>query len=335
MTFGGQNPYRWTGQPQPGVPPQPGPYPGQGPYPGPPPRPGPYPYPPYGPPPSLWQQFRQDEWPPLGEVLRHVRRMPGCLWVIGLLCVWPALMVLLGYPLARSARRQARLRFPAHSYRRYQDPEVWRVQKTRAWVALVASFLILAAYGTEADWAEVQDQYLFRLVVTPWLLLLTAPVVILVLFRLAPPHARPGMRTRLRPAVRSVLWYFGAFTAVPLLFAGVMLLSRTYESSRLSPLITLALLLPVLWVLFFVVFASTTALRTAFNTADAHAALPALLTGVLVWELAAINLTMAGAPPGPPAVQFCAVLGGPASVTAVAWWEISRLRTRYGVTLRG
>ncbi|MGX6742102.1 hypothetical protein [Streptomyces xantholiticus] len=325
MTFGGQNPYRGNGQPQPGAPPQPGP----GPYPGPP------PYRSYGPPPSLWQRFREDEWPSLRELLTELRRVPGCLLVLGMCCVWPALAVLVGYPLARSARRQARRRFPAHSIRRYHDPEVWRAQKTRAWVALGASFLILAAYGTEADWDEVQEQYFIRLVVTPWLLLLTVPLVLLVLFRLAPPSARPGMRARLRPAVRSVLWYFGTFTAVPVLYTGVMVLSGSYANSRLSPLITLALLLPVVWMLFFVVFASTMVVRTAFSTADVHAALPALLTGVLVWELAAINLATAGMPPGPPIVQVCAVVGGPASVTAIAWWELTRLRTRYGVTLRG
>lgn len=324
MTFGGQNPYRRTGQPQPGPPPRPGVPPQPGPY------PGPYP----GPPP-LWQRFRDDEWPPLREVLTGLRRVPGILLALGMCCVWPALTVLIGYPLARSARRQARRKFPAHSIRRYHDPEVWRVQKTRAWAALGASFLILVAYGTEADWNEVQEQYFFRLAITPWLLLLTTPLVLLVLFRLAPPAARPGMRARLRPAVRSVLWYFGAFTAVPLLFAGVMLLGQSYRNSPLSPLVTLVLLLPVLWVLFFVVFASTAAIGTAFSTAEVHAALPALLTGVLVWELAAINLATAGMPPGPPLVQICAVIGGPASVTAIAWWELTRLRTRYGVTLRG
>jgi hypothetical protein len=122
---------------------------------------------------------------------------------------------------------------------------------------------------------------------------------------------------------------------VPLLFAGVMLLAQSYSNSPVSPLITLALLVPVLWVVFFVVFASTTAVRTAFNTAEVHAGLPALLTGVLVWELSAINMATAGMPPGPPLIQICAVIGGPASVTAIAWWELTRLRTRYGVTLRG
>jgi hypothetical protein len=267
-------------------------------------------------------------------VLGHGRRLPGCVWLLLLACVWPALFLLVVYPLARSARMKSRAVFPARSHGRIQDVEVMRMQKIRAWIALAASFVILLAYGTAADWEQAQNQALFRLAITTWLLLLTAPAVIALLFRFAPPAARPLMRARLRPAVRSVLWYFGAFTAVPLLFASVLLLSNTLEDGVGKSLLSLALLLPVLWVVFFVGFASTTVVRTAFHTADVHATLPALLTGVLVWELAAVNLLLAGPPPGPPLIQLCALIGGPASVTAVAWWEIGRLRTRYGVTLR-
>ncbi|MEU8773592.1 hypothetical protein [Streptomyces sp. NPDC048606] len=345
MSFGGQNPYGPTwyphnGQapPPPGMPPQAGPYPHNA-YPASNPYtvPGQYPYPgaptsyPYGPPRprSLGQQFRDGDWPTLRELLRRAR-VPGCAWVAVLFCFSPVLLFLLLYPLVRSARVRAHAKFPAHAYRRVPDPQVLRVQKTRAVVALVASSLILVVYGTEADFAELQGQYMLRLAITPWLLLLTAPAVILLLFRLAPPAARPGMRARLRPAVRSALWYFGAFTAVPLLFVGVMLLGEVLP----SPLITLGLLLAPLWLLLFVGFASLTVVRHAFGTSEVHAALPALLTGVLVWELAAINLAVTGMPPGPPFLQISALIGGPASVSAVAWWEIFRLRTRYGVRLR-
>ncbi|WP_327321053.1 hypothetical protein [Streptomyces sp. NBC_01235] len=45
--------------------------------------------------------------------------------------------------------------------------------------------------------------------------------------------------------------------------------------------------------------------------------------------------TVGAPPPGPPLVQVCSESGGPASVTAVVWWEARRLRSRYGVSLRG
>ncbi|MFE7616061.1 hypothetical protein [Streptomyces sp. NPDC057496] len=272
---------------------------------------------------------------PLAELLR---RLPvhGCVWALLVFCFLPFVIVLLvSYPLARSARRQARLRFPPHAHRRIVDPQVIRVQKARAWTALAMSLLILVVYGTAADFEEVQEQYALRLAVTPWLLLFTAPLVITVLFRMVPVAARAGMRARLRPSMRLALRYFGAFTAVPLFFAVMVLVGESMRDYWFTPLVTFPLLALVIWAFFFVLFASATVVRTVFGTSEVHAALPALLTGVLVWELAAVNLILAGMPPGPPLIQICALFCGPASVSAVAWWEIYRLRTRHGVTLRG
>ncbi|WP_432151595.1 hypothetical protein [Streptomyces sp. bgisy029] len=248
-----------------------------------------------------------------------------------------------GYPLARSARTRARRFFPAQGHRHLQDPQVWRVQKARAWTAAGASLAILIAYGTSEDLAQAQEQYWLRLVITPWLLLLTAPLVVGLLAYWAPSDRRGPMRRSLRPAGRSVLVYFGAFTLIP-----VFAVAGGWTFQFLKAKVTVSLLdlfagpplfmlsfTPALWMLLFVVFASGPALRSAFTIAEIHAALPALLTGVLVWELAAIGLTLGGPPPGPLPVQLLALLGGPASVTALAWWEIHRLRTRYGVTLRG
>ncbi|MET9604686.1 hypothetical protein ABZZ17_06405 [Streptomyces sp. NPDC006512] len=290
-----------------------------------PPRPG---HPPRGPRRARWEQLREGDWPPLWEVLKGVR-LPGCIWVLFLVFIGPPLLLLLAYPLARTACRQSHRLFPVHAYPRVLDPFMARVQGARAWTALAASTVILAVYGTATDWAEIQERYFLRVAMTPWLLLLTGPLVALVVIRLAPPAARPGLRARLRPAGRAALWYFGAFTAVPLLFAAMVLLGES--SGMAGPLVLLG---PLLWTLFFVAFASLTLIPSVFGVSRVHAALPALITGVLVWELAAVSLAVGGLPPGPPLVQACALLGGPASVTAVACWEIARLRARYGVTLR-
>ena len=363
MSFGGHNPYQPPRPPNGGpYPPPPGPYgpPQPGPYV--PPRPSPpsygphaaYPYPqphPYGPPPdpypqpypyvprrpgSLWARLREDEWPPLGQLLSSPR-LNGCVWAMAVMCAWPLVVaVLVGYPLARSARRPARRIFPSRGRNRVEDPEVGRIQKTRAWTATAMSLMILVAYGESEDVRQAQEQFMVRLTITPWLVMLSAPVVVAVLYRCSSPAARRAMRRPLRTAGKSALWYVGAFTAVPLLgYAmkyAVDALDEDTGPIRLAPFL---IIVPFLWTLLFVVFASGPAVRGGFNTADAHAALPALITGVLVWEFAAIGLAMGGLPPGPPLVQFAALLGGPASVTTVAWWEIHRLRTRYGVVLRG
>lgn len=365
MSFGGPQP-QWPPNggppPPPGqgpyVPPtNPGPYGPSHPYLYPYPPPGPYPpqnnpYAPYqpGPPPhpprrndslgSLIGGLRGAEWPTLREVLRAGRhRIHGCVWALLLFpCAWfVVLPLLLCYSFARSARLRAHRLFPVHAHRRFDDPQVWRVQKARAWTAGVMSVLLLLVYGKPEDFGEAQEQYMTRLAATPPLLLVSAPLVIALLFRFASARTRAEMRSRLRAAGRSALWYVGAVTAVPLCLVGITLAERRttvppvpWYSSMLTP----ALALPLVWLLFFLGFATGPAIRSGFNSAEVHAALPALLTGLLVWEFAAISLATGGTPPGPPLIQVLAMLGGPASVTALAWWEISRLRDLYGVRLR-
>ncbi|MFI8420228.1 hypothetical protein [Streptomyces sp. NPDC085479] len=280
---------------------------------------------------SRWERFREGDWPAPMELLRRVR-LHGCVWALMLFCLWPFLLTALWYPLARDAARRAHRTFPVQAYPRVVDPFMKRVQDARAWAALAASCLILIVYGADQDFAELQAQYFLRVTTTPWLVLLTAPLIILAVFRLAPPSARSFMRSHLASSGRAALRYFGAFTAVPLLFAVMVVLSELFEPLR--PLIMIGLLFPTIWALCFVVFASLTLVPSVFGLSRVHAALPALVTGVLVWELAAVSLAFSGLPPGPVPVQIAALLGGPVSVTALAWWELKRLRERYGVRVR-
>ncbi|WP_330459924.1 hypothetical protein OIB37_25480 [Streptomyces sp. NBC_00820] len=257
------------------------------------------------------------------------------------------LPLLVSYPLARSARTRARRIFAAGHHRQIEDPEVVRIQKARAWTAAVISCLILLVYGKPGDMAQAREEYWARLMATPWLLLLTAPVVGWLLFRWASPDARRVMRPRLRASGRLALWYFGALSLVPVLAAlaawsTAHLMPAVFGKSSvdvttilLMPVVTFVPWIPMIWVLLFVVFASGPAVRSAFNTAEAHPALPALLTGALVWEFMVISVATADLPPGPPLIQIGSLLGGPVSVTAVVWWEIHRMRIRHGVTLRG
>ncbi|WAZ25049.1 hypothetical protein STRCI_006513 [Streptomyces cinnabarinus] len=345
MSFGGPyNPYQ---------PPPPGP-PNGGPYPPPPPQvpPQPYPYgyppphphvPPPQPPPTTLlgglRGLRDAEWPPLRVLLRGGRtRVHGCAWALLLIpCTWfVTLPLMAGYVFARSARSRAHRLFPPNGHRRIEDPDLMRVQRVRAWTAVVMSVGLLVMYGKPEDISEAQQQYMMRIAVTPPLLLLSAPLVIAFLFRMASAQTKAEMRPRVRAAGKSALWYVGAVTAVPLCFVGIALAqnSRPVTPDGGFPWLELGLTLPVFWLVFFLFFATGPAVRTGFNSAGVHAALPALLTLVLVWEFALISLAAGGLPPGPPVVQALAVLAGPASVTAVVRWELHRLRTRYGVVLR-
>ncbi|MDJ1134306.1 hypothetical protein [Streptomyces iconiensis] len=287
------------------------------------------------------RRLREDEWPPLGEVLRGRReQIPrGLLLVLLLPCLWWLTVPLLaGYQLARPARRMARRIFPVHPAGHVEDTAVRRVQRVRAWVALGMSVVLLVGFGGWQDVGDAQAQLLQRLVLAPWLALLSAAVVMAVFFCVARPGTRRAMRTRLRPAGRSALWYFGAWALVPLLFMaaakGTALLPNSFigKSGLLLMVVVMfvsfAFWAPFWGVIFFLCFASAPALRHAFNLTAVHAALPALVTSVLVWIFAFLGLSTGGLPPGPVPLAVGALLGGPVSVTAVAWWEIHRLRQR-------
>ncbi|MFJ3669119.1 hypothetical protein ACIPSE_21975 [Streptomyces sp. NPDC090106] len=351
MSFGGPgNPYQPQWPPNGGpYPPQQPPPPGNGPYvppqpnPYPDPYPNPYPYvPPQPRPAGLFATFRHGEWPPLRVLLRGGRdRIAPTTWALLLLpCFWMVVYpLMITYVFARSARSRAHRVFPPRLRRRYDDPAVVRIQKARAWSALAMSGLLLAVYGKPEDIGQAQEQFTMRLFVTPVLLLLSTPVVIWLLYRWASSDLRTHMRRHVRAAVRSTLWFLGAVAAVGLTGWGAIAFGQdpaapTPESAADLPWLSLAFIAPFLWLLCFLAFAVGPAVRTGFNTAEVHGALPALLTCVLVWEFALLSLPL-GMPPGPPAVSVLAFLGGPLSVTAVAWWEMRRLRDRFGVRLRG
>ncbi|QTZ95835.1 hypothetical protein SU9_001450 [Streptomyces auratus AGR0001] len=258
-----------------------------------------------------------------------------CLW-------WLTVPLLVGYQLARTARRMARRVFPVRPEGHVEDPEVLRVQRVRAWVGLAMSGVLLAVFGGWQDVADAQQQFLNRLLFAPWFALLSAAVVVALLFWAARPGARRAMRTQLWPAGRSALSYFGAWTLVPLLFTTAgkgMSLQPSSANGLPGVLLRASVMLmcwaPFWWVIFFLCFASGPALRHAFNLTALHAALPALVTSVLVWVFAFLGLSTGGLPPGPVPLAVCAFLGGPVSVTVVAWWEIHRLRRRHGVRWRG
>ncbi len=71
-----------------------------------------------------------------------------------------------------------------------------------------------------------------------------------------------------------------------------------------------------------------------FRTADIHEVLPPILAGVLVWEMALLDVTTGAYDQAPPGVRRLFILGAPCTVTALSWWELSRLRRHHGLTLR-
>ncbi|MFF3456820.1 hypothetical protein ACFYXH_21295 [Streptomyces sp. NPDC002730] len=84
----------------------------------------------------------------------------------------------------------------------------------------------------------------------------------------------------------------------------------------------------------FTLAAAVTGLNSCFRTGDVHKLLPALLSPLLVWSLFGLQLFDDADVAAPPLVIYAFSLGGPLSVSALSLWEVRRLRTRYGMTLR-
>ncbi|GAA0494944.1 hypothetical protein ACFQ2B_24935 [Streptomyces stramineus] len=239
-----------------------------------------------------------------------------------------------------TARARAAAIFATPGDERVMDPRIDRVQKWRAVVGAASTFLLVWTYGVEGGWSEVLEDGVTKLFLAPVLLILVGPLVIAGFIWYAPPEHRPALRSRLRSPLKAVGWYVGIPVGGAALLFGAAQLAAALNSVQyvLSVLLYLGIAVVgipfALWVLAFLFFASGSAARYAFNTADVHAALPALLTVVLVWVLNLVSLGD-GLPNGPATVKIAAFLGGPLSVTAVSWWELHVLRTRHGVRVRG
>jgi hypothetical protein len=311
----GQGANRWGPQPpapDPYGPPPPNPY-------GPPPTPDPYgPTPdPYGPPPPPPGPYR-----PAPTARRWYRRVPFLFLLI---------------PLLRLAHRPARKLFDQDGGARIHDPVVDRVQITRTVLGVLATLALYYTYGSDGDLKDQASESAAQLVLTPILLLIAGPVVIALFIRYAPSERRRLLRSRLGVPAKTVGWYV---LTVAVLAGTVWVISaNTDVMEGLHGVWLFVAAVPavvfVFWGLPFFFMASAYVARSAFNTAYVHAGLPAVITVVMVWIIAVFNATGSGMPGGPLWAQFCSLFGGPISVTALSLWELRRLRTRHGVTIRG
>lgn len=295
-------------------PPNPGPYPNQPPYPTPPPYPSPpqnpNPYP-YGPHPTP----------------RPAARRRGCL-------SFGSRFGLVG-AILRSAHRVATRLFVAEGDGRIEDRIVDRVQTARTVLGAAATIGLVLAYNVNPDrWEDAAWSGAAQLIVAPFVLIIAAPLVIAGFIYYAPPHLRPHLRSRLRAPLKAVGWYVLTLVVMGGILVPTALFANADDGkSWWEYVLAVASLIVIVWGFPFFFMASLYSARSAFNSAQVHPMLPPVLTMTLVWIFAALNLTE-GMPGGPPIVQFCSTLGGPLSVTAVSLWELRRMKTRFGVTLR-
>ncbi|OIJ97601.1 hypothetical protein BIV25_15365 [Streptomyces sp. MUSC 14] len=237
------------------------------------------------------------------------------------------------YSLARSARRVAwRLFLRGAGSGSVHDPAVARVKRIRTYAAITVSLADVVAFGSvQDDLLESLSDRWVTLLTTPWLLVVSTPVVFMAFIWCAPPRRRPAMWAALRASLRQLGLFVGTLLLIAVLVIGWSETNPARLGGSLGTWLSLAFLAGVLWAVFLFLFASAAVARTGFGAAAVHPAAPSVLAAFLVWAFAATTKL----PDGPTPIAYTLLLGGPATVTAIAWWEIHRLRGRFGARPRG
>ncbi|MEW2354607.1 hypothetical protein [Spirillospora sp. NPDC029432] len=219
---------------------------------------------------------------------------------------------------------------------RVHDPVVKKAQVVRTVVGLVAVTWMLVSYGVASDADAVVDDRFGQIRTSLIVLGVTFPVAVAAFIAAArPPNRRLYLRRAGKPA--GALLALVVTLAVPRLITGLGYVDENtnWTASAWRVVLLFALGAFLLWLGPFGLYGIAQSLVHVFRTADLHETVPPLLATLLVWEVALFELfrgTYDGVPFG---VRMAFTLGGPLSVTAVAMWELRRLRTRHGITVRG
>ncbi|MFF1549107.1 hypothetical protein [Streptomyces sp. NPDC058291] len=218
---------------------------------------------------------------------------------------------------------------------RVDDPAVARMQRVRTVVGLCAVVWVTFSYKLAASAADLADDRLDQSWNAVLVLSVTFPVVVGALIGMARPPARRELLRRARKPFGSILALIGGVALFPAAVLSGLADGRLATNPVMTAVTVVVVLLMLVWVLPFIAYGVGMSLVHVFRTADIHETVPPLLALVLVWEMALIDL-LTGAYEGVPGpVRIVLVLGAPFSVTAVALWELRRLRVGYGLTLRG
>ncbi|MFI6144568.1 hypothetical protein [Streptomyces sp. NPDC051109] len=213
------------------------------------------------------------------------------------------------------------------------DPEVRKLQLWRTALGLAAWVGLMVAYKAVVsadDVKAVADDRLDQSWSSVLVLVCTFPVVVGAFIA----AARGGLRrVYLRRALRSL----GAVLAI-MASMGTSALAMAPESAGFRDAVGLPgkIIIGVLclWSIGFALYGIGLSLVHVFRTADIHEVVPPILAGVLVWEMALLDVVTGAYPQVPAGARAVFILGAPVTVTALSWWEMHRLRRHHGLTVR-
>lgn len=218
---------------------------------------------------------------------------------------------------------------------RVQDPVIRKIQIIRTVVGLAVAIWTLEFYDVANGADAVLDDRMNQAKSTFILLVASLPLVVAGFVAAARPPNRRMLLRRVGGPVAALFVLLIIFT-VPRLLTANGYDPNDHLTADLTGVLTVVM---AFWFLLslcpFVLYGLAQSLVHVFRTADIHETVPPVLTILLVWELALFDLARGAYESAPFAARTVLTLGPPLAVTAVAMWELRRLRTRHGVTLRG
>lgn len=219
---------------------------------------------------------------------------------------------------------------------RVQDPVVKKIQVIRTVVGFVVVVWMLVSSGlVAADDGAVIDDRLNQMQVSLIALAVTFPIVVAGFIAAArPPNRRLLLRRAGKPA-GALLVLVGSLALPRVITASGYAVRQEWHADPESFVTLAAYIFFLVWFSPFLLYGVGQSIVHVFRTADIHETIPPLLAILLVWELAILDV-IKGAYEGVPFwVRLALTLGAPVSVTAVAMWELRRLRNLHGITPRG
>ncbi|GAA4306538.1 hypothetical protein ACFQY7_28145 [Actinomadura luteofluorescens] len=210
------------------------------------------------------------------------------------------------------------------------DARVRKLQVVRAWAGIVVTLAVAAIYRVTAPQALADERF-----DDAWInvLILTCvlPVVVGAFVLAARPPNRGAFARRIRYPLIAVAAMFGSmFTFV---LAAVPDLEGARDAAGPAVMIPVGVVL-VLWMLPFVLYGIVLSLTNVFRTADIHEVVPPLVNVSVSWVMAVVNLFNDSFKGIPHVLALVLLLGAPLTVSALAYYELRRLRLLHGITLR-
>ncbi|MFD3544592.1 hypothetical protein ACFWUW_03065 [Streptomyces sp. NPDC058655] len=205
---------------------------------------------------------------------------------------------------------------------RIVDDTIRWAQIARTAIGLLAGSWLVLSYPLREGAGGVVDDKFTEVLAAAGLLLVIGPLALAAFVFSARPPGPAFYRARLR----------GPATAVGSLLATVLVMSFVlpHAAVLLGPFSAVA----ALFLFPFALASAVLCVHYAFRTAEVHEVLPPLLSPVLVWCLFVVQLFDDAPVDAPLAVRVLALIAPPLSVTALSLWELRRLRTRHGITVR-